>query len=104
MEDGFRTPVLPWPNNPTQTNAGTETLFYFGLNGNTTVTHFEIQNNTSALVQVELDAPATAGSLVLAANGGSWRDDGEVTVIHLLTAAAQPINSSSTGIIIRGWI
>lgn len=83
---------------PTQTNVGADTALTFTQQ----VNHFQVQNTTTANAYVELDAAATTGSFVLLPNA-SWRDDIQVTTVHIYTVAAQPVNAQN-GIIVRGWV
>lgn len=80
------------------TTASTDTPVTFSQ----TVHHWRIQNNTSAICYVELDATASTASIQIPASS-SLRDDIAVTSIHLYTVAQQPINAAS-GIVIRGWL
>lgn len=82
---------------PTNTNAGSDTPLTFASQ----VNHFLIQNNTTVLVYVEVEAVATTASIQLAP-GQIWRDDIELLSLHLFTVAAQPINAAN-GIVVRGW-
>ena len=91
--------IGPAASQPSATNVGTDTPWYFAKQ----VRHIFIQNNTAVNVQFSLDAAATAGSPILAP-GAAFSGDIAVTVIHLLTAAAQNINgSSAVNIVIWGW-
>lgn len=83
---------------PVNTNVGADTALTFSSQ----VNHFLIQNNTSANAYVELDTAASTASVLLLP-GATWRDDIEVTVVHVYTAAAQPVNAAS-GIVVKGWL
>jgi hypothetical protein len=80
------------------TNAGTDTVLTFSSQAN----HFLIQNNTSANVYIELDTAASTASVLLLP-GATWRDDIQVTAIHVYTAAVQPVNAAN-GIVVKGWL
>lgn len=82
---------------PTQTTATTDTSYTLSSQAS----RFLVQNNTSAVVYIELDTAASTASIQIPA-GQSWRDDIQVTTFHLYTAAQQPINQAN-GIVIRGW-
>lgn len=87
-------------NAPTNTTAATDTAVPFAA----TVGHWLLQNNTSANVQFELDATASAGSPILAP-GATWTSDVPVSSIHLYTAANQNINGTAAGnIVVKGWL
>lgn len=82
---------------PTQTTAATDTSYTLSAQAS----RFLVQNNTSAVLYIDLDTTASTSSIQIPA-GQSWRDDIQVTVFHLYTAAQQQINQAS-GIVIRGW-
>lgn len=82
---------------PSNTNANSDTSLTFSSD----VYHLLIQNNTSAVVYLDLDTAATQGSPELAA-GQTWFLDVHTSVLHVFTVAAQPVNAAS-GIVIRGW-
>lgn len=89
--------VVPFASGaPTTTNAGSDTSLRLARPAR----EVTIQNNTAAIVNVGFDAPATAGSLTLAANGAPQRICVPFSVIHLLTAGAQPINGATAGIVV----
>lgn len=89
--------VVPFATGaPTTTNAGSDTAVALARRAS----EVTIQNNTAAIVNVGFDAAATAGSLVLAANGAPQRICVPFSVIHLLTAGAQPINGATAGIVV----
>lgn len=84
---------------PATTNAGADTSVPF----DNPVAHWLIQNNTAAAVGFELDQAATAGSIQIPANG-TFTSDIPVSVIHLFTAAGQPINGAAgSNIVVKGW-
>lgn len=82
---------------PTTTNVGTETIYTLSSQAS----RFLLQNNTGAVVYVELDATVSTASIQIP-TGQSWRDDIQVTAFHVLTAASQPINAAN-GLLIRAW-
>jgi hypothetical protein len=84
-------------NPPASTNVASDTIITFA----TQAKHWLVQNNTTASIYVELDSTASTSSFILAA-GALWREDIPVTVIHIYTVTAQPINGA-TGIVIKGW-
>ncbi len=77
---------------PTATNAGSDTSLTFSQQVNNVI----IENNTSANVYYAFDTAATLGSLVLVP-GTYYEKPKKVTVLHLLTAAAQNINGTAVG-------
>lgn len=77
----------------TQTNNGADTPLPFAFQ----VNHFLIQNPQASVMYVDLDTVASTSSLQIAA-GGSWRDDIQVSTIHVFTASAGTLP------IVRGWL
>lgn len=78
------------------TNAGSDTSITF----TSAVNHFALQNNSGANVYYNLDAAASTATFVCPPSGFvAW--DWKVTVLHLYTAAATPINAAN-GIILLG--
>jgi hypothetical protein len=95
--------VSPSPSNTASTAANTDYQFKWGADGTTAVNHVFLQNNTTANVQWELDATASAGSPVLAP-GQSIFLDVQVSTLHLYTAAIQSVNGTTAGnIVVRAW-
>lgn len=85
--------------NPAGTTAGANTAFRFVRRVNKVV----IQNNTAAIVNVNFDATATAGSFVLAANGTPQTFYLPCIAVNLLTAGAQSVNgNTASGIVVAG--
>jgi hypothetical protein len=92
--------IGPAGGQPTATTGGSDTSWSFSKQ----VRHVMIQNNTSANVQFNFEAAATAGSPILAP-GSTLFFDLRVTAVHLLTAANQNINGTSAGnIVVWGWM
>lgn len=84
---------------PAATITNTDVLYTFSAQ----VNHILIQNNATVSIQFDLDAVATAGSLVLVA-GQTFEMDIMATVVHLYAPAVININGSSLpNIVIRGW-
>jgi hypothetical protein len=77
------------------TTANTDTPYTFSSQ----VNHVILQNNTSALLHFAFDVAATNGSLVLQP-GAFLIYAKRVTVVHLLTVAAQNVNGSAAGNIV----
>lgn len=77
----------------TQTNNGADTPLPFAYQ----VNHFLIQNPQGSTMYVALDSTASTSSFQLAA-GASWRDDIQVSAIHVYTA------SPGTLPIVEGWL
>lgn len=92
--------VIGFTNPPAQTSAALDTAITFSA----TVNHWVLQNNTTAVVNFDMDTQASAGSLVLAPNA-TFFSDIPMTALHLFTAAAQNINGTAAGnIVLRGWL
>ena len=69
------------------------------------VSHFAIENNTSAVIQWELDATTSAATSLHLTNvspGNLLLMDVHVTTIHVLSTVATAFNTAS-GICVRGW-
>ena len=91
--------IGPASAQPTATNAGTDTSWSFASQ----VRHILIQNNTVVTANLNFEAAATAGTIVLAP-GATFIADLRVTAVHLLTTTAQNINGTVAGnIVIWGW-
>lgn len=75
---------------PTNTNAGSDTSLTFA----STVNHWSLQNNSSANLYYNLDAAASTGTFVLAPGAQVWWD-WPITVLHVYTTAAIPVNAAS---------
>lgn len=69
------------------------------------VNHVAIENNSSNIIQFELDATTGASSLHLSnvSPGNLILLDVKCTVLHVLSAAATVLNGAS-GINVRGWL
>ncbi|SRR5712692_921913 len=80
---------------PATTNAGSDTALTFAQE----VNNVAIQNATSANVYYAFDVAASLGSLFLVP-GAFLSYPKKCTVLHLYTAAAQPINGTSAGNIV----
>lgn len=81
---------------PTNTNAGSDTSLTFSA----TVSHWTMQNKSSADLYYNLDAAASTSTLVLAPGAQTWWD-WPVTVVHVFTAAAIPVNGVN-GLVLLG--
>jgi hypothetical protein len=85
---------------PANLTAAADTAFVFASQ----VHHVWVQNNSSTVVGVEFDAPASAGSWQIPANGGAVLLDVPVTAVHLFSTAASPVNGTAAGnIVVKGW-
>lgn len=82
---------------PASTNVGTDTPVLVNCG------HWMLQNNTPATLQWEIDQASNVASPTLAAGQMLTSDVAITTAIHLLTAAAQPINNTGGNIVFRGW-
>ena len=91
------------PANAAALTAATD--YAFKWKGGAQPRHVLVQNNTAASINVDVDAAATAGALVLAA-GATLVLDVCMSALHLYSAAATPaVNGSASGnIVVRGWI
>ena len=97
-----RGPVAASGSNAAVTTGGSD--YTFAWANNQVVNHVWLQNNTASPLNFEWDAPATAGSSVLAA-GQSLSFDIQTAALHLLTAANQNVNGAvANGIVVRGWL
>ena len=97
-----------YSQNPTQTAAASaDTTFKWGNDGTLPVEHISIQNNTGANILYSFDVATTAaGAAVYVLASGLppvvW--DRHCLILHLQSAAQQPINDGSTaGIVIEGF-
>lgn len=96
--------VAAYGSNAAATTGGADYLFKWGVGGTTQVNHVMIQNNTGANVQWDLDTATSSGSPVLA-TGQTIFLDVQCTILHLLSAANQNVNgSSSSNICVKGWL
>src|SRR5579883_3667039 len=99
------TPAPAYAGNPTQTAAASDTVFKWG-DGTLAVEHVSIQNNTGANILYSFDVSTTqAGAAVYVLASGLppavW--DRHCLALHLQSAAQQPINQGSTGIVVEGF-
>jgi hypothetical protein len=90
--------IAPAAAQPNITVANTDTAYALSAQAR----RFLVQNMSSVNVSVELDATATAGSVVLLP-GSVWTDPIEVTTFHFLTVPAVSINNGTNGLIVKGW-
>lgn len=69
------------------------------------VGHLFLQNNATAAINIEFDKGATAGSIVVAASGGVFKEDVEVDTLHIYVATGTPLVNASTAadIVIKAW-
>lgn len=100
-------PATPATGNAAATGINTDYTFNWQLSANNAqqvnVRHVILQNNTAAIVNYDIDAATTLGSLSLAA-GATIVLDIEMTTLHLRTAAAQQVNgSAAANIVVRAW-
>lgn len=68
------------------------------------VNHVWVQNNSSTLLNIEIDDVANAGTLNIAAN--TFADfDCPCSVLHLYSAATTTVNGTgAANIVVRGWL
>lgn len=79
------------------TNIGTDSPF------TVTCGHWMLQNNTAASLQWEIDQSTNVASPTLAAGQMLSSDVPIISGLHLLTAAAQPVNQTGSNIVFRAW-
>lgn len=97
-------PVAAFGSNPASTTASTDYQFKWGAAGNQQVNHVILQNNTTAVVNYDIDNTASAGTLTLAA-GATIFLDVSMLVLHLFTAGVQAVNgAAAAGIVVRAWL
>lgn len=91
---------LSSPAQPQHTTANQDTTYTLSSQAK----HFFIQNNSGAVIYVELDATSDVGCTSIAAGGGVWRDDLPVTTFHIMSTVQTDINNTTSGaIVIRGY-
>lgn len=84
---------------PTALTVSADTSFTFSSQ----VKHIFIQNNTAYNLNIEFDATATAGSILLMP-GQYISLDIPATVIHLLSSNASNVNGTTgNNIVLKGW-
>ena len=89
------------PQGAASLTANSDNLYTFP----TQVHHLLIENNTTTPLNVEFDAQATAGSLLIPAGSAPIGIDVAVTVVHLYSAAASPVNGTAgSNIVLRGAV
>lgn len=63
-----------------------------------------VQNNSGAVLFIDFDKIATAGSIQVPANGGLYEAVTMADTISIMTTGTPTVNgNSSTGVVIRGW-
>lgn len=79
--------------------AGADTTFTFASQ----VKHIVIQNNTTSDININLDAAATLGTILVKA-GQLLSLEAPGTAVHILSAAASNVNGSTgANIVLLGW-
>jgi len=97
--------MAAYGSNAAALTSATDYSFKWGTDGKQAINHIMLQNNTSANLNFDLDATATAGSPVLVSGAIVFLDVLGTLVLHLLQTGTPNVNGTSSGnIVVRGWL
>jgi len=99
--------VAAYGSNAAALTANTDYLFKWGAGGTTQVNHIMIQNNSSILINWDLDVATSAGSPVLSNTAGvnTLFLDVQTSILHIQGNGTPNVNgTSASDIVVRGWL